>query len=185
MGIVICGKICKDNSASYLRSDVTISSFWSVNSTTSWSPFFRGQIIIGCLLGTFLAIGFSVAGLKFGFLLGLILGLLNIIPYLGTMLGIVTVLPIAHLQSDSSLVLIISCIGIFIIGQLLVDYVLTPKIMGKTTGMGPMLIIFAVFFWGNSTEWLNGNDFGNPTYGILLVFWRLVRDKYLPRITQN
>ena len=147
--------------------------------------FFRGQIIIGCLLGTFLAIGFSVAGLKFGFLLGLILGLLNIIPYLGTMLGIVTVLPIAYLQSESSLALIISCCGIFIIGQLLVDYLLSTKIMGRTTGMGPMLIIFAVFFWGTALNGLMGMILAIPLTAFFLVFWRLARDKYLPRITQN
>lgn len=147
--------------------------------------FFRGQIIIGFLLGAFLAIGFSIAGLQFGFLLGLLLGLLNIIPYLGTMLGIVTVLPIAYVQSESSLALIISCSGIFIAGQLLVDYVLTPKIMGKTTGMGPMLIIFAIFFWGTALNGLIGMILAIPLTAFFLVFWRLARDKYLPRITQN
>ena len=48
--------------------------------------FFRGQIIIGLLLGLVLAIGFGIVGLKFGIMLGFVLGLLNIIPYLGTCL---------------------------------------------------------------------------------------------------
>lgn len=62
--------------------------------------FFRGQLIIGLAMGVLLAIGFSVIGLKFGLLLGLLCGLLNVVPYLGTVFGIVTTLPIAFFQPE-------------------------------------------------------------------------------------
>lgn len=145
--------------------------------------FFRGQIIIGLLLGIVLAIGFGIVGLKFGIALGIVLGLLNIIPYLGTMLGIVTVLPIAYLQDGGGIGLIIGCAVVFTIGQLLTDYVFTPRIMGDKTGMGPMLIIFSVFFWGAALGGLLGMILAIPLTAFFLVFWRLAREKYLPALT--
>lgn len=145
--------------------------------------FFRGQIIIGLLLGVVLAIGFGIVGLKFGIAIGLVLGLLNIIPYLGTMLGIITVLPIAYLQDDGGPVLIGLCALIFAVGQLLTDYVFTPRIMGDKTGMGPMLIIFSVFFWGAALGGLLGMILAIPLTAFFLVFWRLAREKYLPALT--
>lgn len=147
--------------------------------------FFRGQIIIGLLLGLVLAAGFTVVGLKFGFLLGLILGLLNIVPYLGTMLGILTVLPLAYLQPEGGTRLIIACSVVFIIGQLLTDYVFTPRVMGDKTGMGPMLIIFSIFFWGTALGGILGMVLAIPLTAFFLVFWRLAREKYLPLLLKQ
>ena len=53
--------------------------------------FFRGQLLIGMIMGIGFAIGFSVSGLKFGITLGLFFGLLNVVPYLGSIIGITTV----------------------------------------------------------------------------------------------
>jgi predicted PurR-regulated permease PerM len=149
------------------------------------TAFFRGQIIIGLLLGLFLAMGFALLGLKFGILLGLILGLLNIIPYLGTMLGILTVLPLAYLQQDGGSQLMLYCALVFTVGQLLTDYLFTPRIMGEKTGMGPMLIIFSVFFWGTALSGILGMILAIPLTAFFLVFWRLARDKYLPALAEK
>ena len=111
------------------------------------------------------------------------LGLLNIIPYLGTMLGIITVLPIAYLQDGGGITKIALCALVFAIGQLLTDYVFTPKIMGDKTGMGPMLLIFSVFFWGAALGGLLGMILAIPLTAFFLVFWRLAREKYLPALT--
>jgi predicted PurR-regulated permease PerM len=145
--------------------------------------FFRGQIIIGLLLGIVLAVGFALVGLKFGIVLGLILGLLNIIPYLGTMLGIITVLPLAYFQDGGGSTLICLCAGVFILGQLLTDYVFTPRVMGDKTGMGPMLIIFSIFFWGVALGGIMGMVLAIPLTAFFLVFWRLARKRYLPALT--
>ena len=147
------------------------------------TSFFRGQILIGLLLGIVLATGFSLVGLNFGIILGISLGLLNIIPYLGTMLGILTVLPLAYFQEGGGLPLIIFCAIVFIVGQLLTDYVFTPRIMGNQTGMGPMLIIFSVFFWGVALGGIMGMILAIPLTAFFLVFWRLARERYLPALT--
>lgn len=147
--------------------------------------FFRGQIIIGLLLGIVLAVGFGLVGLKFGIILGLILGLLNIIPYLGTMLGILTVLPLAYFQDGGGMALIGLCAIVFIIGQLLTDYWFTPRIMGDKTGMGPMLIIFSIFFWGVALGGIMGMVLAIPLTAFFLIFWRLARERYLPALTSK
>jgi predicted PurR-regulated permease PerM len=146
------------------------------------TSFFRGQIIIGLLLGIVLALGFAIVGLKFGIVIGFVLGLLNIIPYLGTMLGLLIVLPLGYLQDEGGLALLGLCALVFAIGQLLTDYVFTPRIMGDKTGMGPMLIIFSVFFWGTALGGLLGMILAIPLTAFFLVFWRLARGKYLPAL---
>jgi len=142
--------------------------------------FFRGQIIIGLILGVFLAAGFSIAGLKFGIIVGMAAGILNIVPYLGVILGILTVLPLAYFQDGGGLDLLVSCGIIFTVGQLAVDYYLVPRIMGDRTGMSPMLIIFSIFFWGTALNGILGMILAIPLTASVLVFWRLAREKYLP-----
>ena len=144
--------------------------------------FFRGQILIGLLLGIVLAVGFSLAGLKFPLILGVTLGLMNIIPYLGTMLGLLTVLPLAYFQESGGITTTVLCIIVFIVGQLLTDYIFTPRIMGNRTGMGPMLIIFSVFFWGVALGGIMGMILAIPLTAFFLVFWRLARERYLPAL---
>ena len=55
--------------------------------------FFRGQLIIAGLQGLLFSAGFSLVGLHYGFVIGLVLGLLNIIPYLGSIIGLAIAIP--------------------------------------------------------------------------------------------
>ena len=141
--------------------------------------FFRGQILIGLIMGVLLAIGFTVAGLKFGAFLGIIIGLLNIIPYLGSTIGLLTVLPLSFLQQEGGFVLLLLVLGVFIIVQLIEGYLLTPKIMGRSTGLHPLAIIIAIFFWGKALGGILGMILAIPLTAFFVVVWRLVRKKYL------
>lgn len=141
--------------------------------------FFRGQILIGLIMGVLLAIGFTVAGLKFGAFLGIIIGLLNIIPYLGSTIGLLTVLPLAFLQQEGGFVLLLLVLGVFVMVQLIESYLLTPKIMGRSTGLHPLVIIIAIFFWGKALGGILGMILAIPLTAFFVVVWRLVRKKYL------
>jgi predicted PurR-regulated permease PerM len=141
--------------------------------------FFRGQILIGLIMGVLLAIGFTLAGLKFGAFLGIIIGLLNIIPYLGSTLGLLTVLPLSFMQQDGGFVLLLLVLGVFVIVQLIESYLLTPKIMGRSTGLHPLAIIIAIFFWGKALGGILGMILAIPLTAFFVVVWRLVRKKYL------
>ena len=66
--------------------------------------FFRGQLVIAFLQGLLFAIGFTVVGLKYGFVIGLTLGFLNIVPYLGNIIGLGTALPLAFFQEGGGIV---------------------------------------------------------------------------------
>jgi predicted PurR-regulated permease PerM len=141
--------------------------------------FFRGQIVIGLIMGVLLAIGFTLAGLKFGAFLGIIIGLLNIIPYLGSTLGLLTVLPLSFLQQEGGFVLLLLVTGVFVMVQLIEGYLLTPKIMGRSTGLHPLAIIIAIFFWGKALGGILGMILAIPLTAFFVVVWRLVRKKYL------
>lgn len=141
--------------------------------------FFRGQLLIGFIMGVLLALGFSIAGLKFGLALGLLVGLINIVPYLGSILGLSVVLPLALFQSDGGGIgLLGTCLGIFIAVQAIEGWLLTPRIMGRQTGLHPVAIIFAVFFWGEAFNGILGMLLAVPLTAFFVTAWRLLRKKY-------
>ncbi len=144
--------------------------------------FFRGQLLIGFIMGVLLALGFTIAGLKFGLALGLIVGLINIVPYLGSILGLSVVLPLALFQPDGGGVgLMGACLGIFVGVQAIEGWLLTPRIMGQQTGLHPVAIIFAVFFWGEAFNGILGMLLAVPLTAFVVTVWRLLRHKYFGR----
>ena len=148
----------------------------------SMEAFFRGQILIGLIMGVLLGVGFSLAGVNFGFPLGLFIGLLNIIPYFGTMIGLATVLPIAWFQPEGGGPLLAGiALAIFVAVQMLEGYFLTPRIMGNKTGLHPLTIIIAIFFWGTALGGILGMILAIPLTAFFVVAWRLLREKYLAR----
>ena len=112
--------------------------------------FFRGQLLIGLLMGIGYAIGFSLSGLKFGIALGLLFGLLNIVPYLGSIVGIITAFLVAYLQPEGiaesgQWSVLLGCGISFVIVQVIESYFLTPKIMGQQTGLHPVVVMVSIF----------------------------------------
>jgi predicted PurR-regulated permease PerM len=144
--------------------------------------FFRGQLIIAFLQGLLFAIGFTVVGLKYGFVIGLSLGFLNIVPYLGNIIGLGTALPLAFFQDGGGLVRVLLVLTVFAAVQMIEGYLLTPKIMGDRTGLHPVVIIVAIFFWGSALNGIMGMILAIPLTAFLVVFWRLAREKYLPEL---
>ncbi|MGD8374983.1 MAG: AI-2E family transporter [Acidobacteriota bacterium] len=141
--------------------------------------FFRGQLLIAGLQGVLFAAGFSLVGLRYGFVLGLALGFLNIIPYLGSLIGLGIGLPLAYFQEGGGLILVGLVLAVFTAVQLIEGYFLTPRIMGDRTGLHPMAIIVAVFFWGSALQGILGMILAIPLTAFLVVFWRLAREKYI------
>jgi len=147
--------------------------------------FFQGQLVIGLMMGVGYAIGFSVSGLKFGIALGLLFGVLNVVPFLGSVLGFLTVLVVAYLQPGGILdggdfAILWGCGFTFVFVQFIESYWLSPKVMGERTGLHPVLIIASVFFWGTALGGVLGMILGIPLTAFLIIFWRLLREKYLP-----
>lgn len=160
----------------HVRADIV---FLAREFLTIVEAFFRGQLLIGLTLGAVLAVGFSLVGLKFGLILGLALGLLNIVPYLGSILGLLVALPLAFFQPDGGWRLLGLVVAVKVAAQCLEAWVLTPRIMGQRTGLHPMLIIVAVFFWGTAFGGVLGMLLAVPLTAFFVTAWRLARHKYL------
>jgi predicted PurR-regulated permease PerM len=144
--------------------------------------FFRGQLLIALIQGVLFAIGFSLVGLEYGIVLGLTLGFLNIIPYLGSIIGLAVCLPLAWFQPEGGLELAAMVLLVFAVVQMIEGYLLTPKIMGERTGLHPLVIIVAIFFWGSALDGIIGMILAIPLTAFLVVAWHLARDKYIREI---
>ncbi|MDQ8204889.1 AI-2E family transporter [Pelagicoccus sp. SDUM812003] len=148
--------------------------------------FFRGQIIIAFIMGVLLALGFMLIDLNFAIILGLAIGFLNIIPYLGSIIGLGIALPLAYFQKDGGgIELLLFAIGVFVAVQMIEGYLLTPRIMGKTTGLHPMVIIIAIFFWGTALNGVLGMILAIPLTAFFVVAWRLAKRKYLDHLRNS
>jgi predicted PurR-regulated permease PerM len=108
----------------------------------------RGQSLVCLLLGIYYAVGLTLVGLNFGLLIGLISGLITFIPYVGSMTGLLLALAVAIAQfwPDWSWILVV--VGIFLTGQVLEGYVLTPKLVGESVGLHPVWLMFSLFAFG-------------------------------------
>ncbi len=112
------------------------------------SGFVRGQAAVCLLLGAFYTLGLTLTGLNFGLLIGMASGLLTFIPYVGSMTGLVIGVSVAVAQfwPDATPILIV--VGVFLVGQFLEGYVLSPKLVGESVGLHPVWLIFALFAFG-------------------------------------
>ena len=113
----------------------------------SLSGFLRGQFTVMLVLGTFYAIALSLVGLKYGFVIGILAGLLIIIPYLGTTIGGITSVGVALIQFEGYTMPGV-VLAIFVLGQVMEGYVLTPKLVGDRVGLHPLWIMFGVLCGG-------------------------------------
>jgi predicted PurR-regulated permease PerM len=144
--------------------------------------FFRGQLVIASIQGVLFAVGFSIVGLKYGAVIGITLGFLNIVPYLGNIIGLASALPIAFFQEGGGLSQVVMVLAVFAVVQAIEGYFLTPKIMGDRTGLHPVVIIIAIFFWGTALGGISGMILAIPLTAFLVVFWRLAREKYVKEL---
>jgi predicted PurR-regulated permease PerM len=133
--------------------------------------FFQGQLVIAVIMGAMLATGFTVIGLKGGILIGLVLGIFNIVPFLGTLVGLLIVLPLAYFQPDGSLQLLGLSLIVFAFVQIVESWVLTPKIMANRSGLHPALVVIAVFFWGIALGGVTGMILAVPLTAFMVAVW--------------
>ena len=113
--------------------------------------YFRGQAIIAALVGGLYAFGFWLIDLPLGIFLGLLIGLLSMIPYLHT-LGLIPAFLLAILSGiingGNPWELPLLTFLVFACVQTLQDLVFTPKILGKATGLSPAVILLSLAIWG-------------------------------------
>lgn len=106
--------------------------------------FFRGQILVSMITGAILAVGLSLQGVKYALLIGVVSGMLGIVPYLGFMLSAMLAVGVSAIQFGDLLHPGIT-LGICIVVQWIEGFGYQPQIIGDRVGLHPMTIIVALF----------------------------------------
>lgn len=135
------------------------------------TAFFQGQLIVAVCMGVLYATSFTLVGVEFGVILGLVLGLLNIVPFLGTVIGLLIVLPMAYLQPDGGGTLVALVALVFAGVQLVESWFLTPKIMSDRAGLHPALVVISLFFWGTALGGVIGVMLAVPLTAFFVAIW--------------
>lgn len=112
------------------------------------SGYARGQVIVASSLAVLYAIGLGIVGLKYGIAIGIVTGLLNVVPYFGFSIGLVAGILVA-LFSGKGLPHVGAVLAVFTCVQMLESFVLTPRIVGHHVGLNPFLALLALIVGGN------------------------------------
>ncbi len=137
--------------------------------------YFRGQFIIAVTTGVLFAVGFSILGLRLAVVLGLVVGLLNMVPYL-QLVGLIpaVLLSILHALETPEASVWIGLLGLVIVFaavQLIQDAILVPRIMGKVTGLRPAVMLLGIFVWGKLLGFL-GLVLAIPLTGLVITYYQ-------------
>jgi len=141
---------------------------------SAMSNYFRGQAAVASIVGVLFALGFFLIGLPLGIVLGLFIGLLNMVPYL-QIVGLIpaALLALAHaLETGTGIWVMLGLTGlVFVVVQIVQDAILVPKIMGKVTGLNPAMILLSLSIWGKLLG-MFGLLIALPVTFLLLAYYR-------------
>lgn len=108
--------------------------------------YLRGQVLLAICVGTMIGVGFWIVGFPYALLLGLVAGVLNVVPYLGLVVSVAVALVIA-LFSGAPLVALLKVAGVYGVEQV-VEGVIGPKIVGESVGLHPVWVLLALALFG-------------------------------------
>jgi predicted PurR-regulated permease PerM len=140
--------------------------------------FLRGQVSVCLILGAFYAVALMAIGLQFGFLVGLVAGLISFIPYVGSTVGLLLSVGIALFQFWDAKVWIVVTAGIFFFGQFVEGNILAPNLIGKSVGLHPVWLILALAVFGTLFGF-TGLLVAVPVTAAFGVISRFLIDQYL------
>lgn len=116
----------------------------------SMNHYFRGQALVSLIVGILFSIGFVILDIPLGIVLGMSIGVLNMVPYLQLIsIPVAALLCLVSSVATGShfWVIFAEVIALYCIVQLIQDLLLTPKIMGKYMGLNPAIIFLSLSVW--------------------------------------
>jgi len=153
--------------------------------------YFRSQTLVSCCVALLFALGFSIIGLPLAILMGIFIGLLNMVPYLQTV-GTIPCLLLAGLkaleQGDSFIGALGFVLLVFGVVQLIQETVLVPRLQGEAMGLSPAIILLSLSVWGKLLGFL-GLILALPLTCLGLTYyrrylWKLEQAGELPEIKE-
>jgi predicted PurR-regulated permease PerM len=121
-----------------------------------WESFFRGQITLMVIVGTSVWFGLTLLGLPGAFALGIIAGILEIIPNIGPILAAIPAVIVALLQGSNlydvnNLIFALIVIGFYVLIQALENYIIVPRVLGGAVELHPLVVLTGVLV--GATVW--------------------------------
>ena len=120
--------------------------------TTGMNKYFRGQALVASCVGILFCIGFLIIDFPMAIALGVFIGMLNMVPYM-QLIGFIPTILLAIVKSADTgqnfWVIFLSALVVFAVVQVIQDTLLTPKIMGKVTGLNAAIILLSLSIWGS------------------------------------
>ena len=113
--------------------------------------YIRGQGLVALIMGVLFCIGFTIIDFPMAIGLGIMIGIMDLVPYLHTFALIPTVLLALLKSADTGQnfwVILAMALAVFLIVQLICDMVVTPKVMGKAMGLNPAILLLSLSVWG-------------------------------------
>ena len=113
--------------------------------------YIRGQGLVALIMGILFCIGFTIIDFPMAIGLGILIGIMDLVPYLHTFALIPTVFLALLKSADTGQNfwwILISALAVFLIVQIIIDMVVTPKVMGKAMGLNPAILLLSLSIWG-------------------------------------
>lgn len=136
--------------------------------------YIRGQGMVALCMGIMFCIGFTIIGFPMAIGLGILIGIMDLVPYLHTFALIPTaflaMLKAADTGQNFWLVFGLAFL-VFCIVQIITDMVVTPKIMGKAMGLNPAILLLSLSVWGALLGFI-GLIVALPLTTLLIAYWQ-------------
>lgn len=142
------------------------------------SIYVRGQLMVAFFVGTAFLIGFAIIGLDFYIVLAIIGGVLNLVPYLGSIIAALLALVIGFFQAP---IMVVYVLVVIMLESLIENRIIQPFILGNQLNIHPITILFIMLIAGNLMG-IMGLLLGIPIYAILKIIVQMLFD-YIKRET--
>lgn len=160
--------------------------FWSAlmkDVERELNNYIRGQGLVALCMGIMFCIGFTIIGFPMAIGLGILIGIMDLVPYLHTFALIPTaflaMLKAADTGQNFWLVFGLAVL-VFCVVQVITDMVVTPKIMGKAMGLNPAILLLSLSVWGALLGFL-GLIVALPLTTLIIAYWQRYVTKEKPQ----
>ena len=138
------------------------------------NSYIRGQSLVALIMGILFCIGFTIIDFPMAIGMGILIGIMDLVPYLHTFALIPTAFLALLKAADTGQnfwVILASAVAVFCIVQVIIDMVVTPKVMGKAMGLNPAILLLALSVWGTLLGFI-GLIIALPLTTILIAYYQ-------------
>ena len=147
--------------------------------------YIRGQGSVALCMGIMFCIGFTIIGFPMAIGMGILIGILDLVPYLHTFALIPTAFLALLKAADTGQnfwVIFGLAVLVFVVVQIITDMVVTPKIMGKAMGLNPAILLLSLSVWGSLLGFI-GLIVALPLTTLIIAYWQryITKEQRLPQ----